>query len=160
LSNDARNVRVFGRLADLASDVRFPAGTLVRVEETHELFHSVGTTLPIIADRLGWTQGSVWLPESAMRRMEINHPEFADPVQAIGIVLTHPIAVCDVPDVPNQVQFFADAQRLRQERLVRSRSIRTVDVLIELRRAADDIYLRAFHLSPMRKPKEGRLRWP
>jgi hypothetical protein len=146
---------VFDSLKDLATARAFSLGSQVLIATTQELFYCAGRTTPVIAAHLGWTQENVWLPESARQKMRAKHPEFRDPINAIQVVLSKPASVHNVPGVSDQVQFFAETGLLREAGNLTSRSVPTVDVLIELRPTGVGklIYLRAFHLSPMRRAK-------
>lgn len=135
-------------------------GTRVFVDEDRNIYIGIGNTTMEIAERLGWTQENVWLPSFHERYIEENHPEFPDPLQAVRRVLSQPHSVYDVPEQPTQTQFFATGDSLRVRGLLISRSVRYVDVLVELRQVLGGSYLRVFHLSPKRHPKEGRRRWP
>lgn len=153
-------VQVFGRLTDLATAPVLSRGVRVFVAETQETFYCVGITTPTIAAHIGWYQENIWLPDHAKQHMERKHPEISDHLRAIEVIVSNPITVNDVPGEPNQLQFFANGDHLRAEGLIVSTSILTVDVLIELRPVHGEIYLRAYHLSPMRRTKGGRQRWP
>lgn len=157
---DDDDVLVLTHAEELATSHSFERGTQVLIDETQERFYCAGYTTRVIATRLGWTQANIWVPDHAKQNMEDGHPEFTDHLRAIEIVVTRPISVHDVPEEPNQIQFFANANVLRDKGVIRSRSMETVDVLIKLRLIHTETYLRAFHLSPMRHTRGGHQLWP
>lgn len=147
------------RIVDLATEPELPVGTRVRVEEDEVVYTSVGTPAEQIEARLGWTQGNVWVPAHALEYMSERHPEIRNPIGAIAWILMNPGHVNEEPG-KSEMRFLVDASDLREAGFLRARSVKLVDVIVELREVDDNVVLRAFHISPTRQAPRGRRRWP
>jgi hypothetical protein len=149
-------------LAELATAPPFEMGTRVLVHEDGCVYISVGNTRPEIRDRLGWTQGNVWMPDHVERRLSRVHPEIEQPVGVMALVLMNPLAVnlrTGREGVP-EVRFLASSNGPRSAGYLQSQSIAHLDMLVELRPADHATHLRAFHLAPTKRFERRRLIWP
>lgn len=54
-------------LRDLGTIPAVPIGTRVMVDEDQKAYIGVGFTSPEIANRLGWDQENIWMPEHALQ---------------------------------------------------------------------------------------------
>lgn len=149
-------------LAELATAPPFEVGTRVLVHEDGYVYISVGNTRPEIRDRLGWTQGNVWMPDHVEGRLLVQHPEIQPSVDAMAHVLSHPIRVGLRRGKAGEpsVQFIIGGDELRTLGYLRSRSTLYVDVLVELRQMQDEVILRGYHISPMNRIPGRRPIWP
>jgi hypothetical protein len=138
-----------------------PVRTQVLVEEDGFLYIALGNTSPPIAQRLGWTQANVWLPEHALLAILRKRGwVILDPVAAATEVLAHPIIVRRDQRPDDAVCFIAEPSNLRQLGLLRSETTRYVDALVELRKVPGGNLLRLFHLSPRDNDEGGEQLWP
>lgn len=155
--DDIRRVRT---LEQLAVEPARPVGTRIHVDEDHFVYISVGNTRPEIAERLGWTGRNVWMPDHVERYLHERHPEISPPVEAVALVLGNPLAVHREPIEIQKVRFIASADDLRAAGLISSRSMKLVDVMVELRDVGLETVLRTFHLAPTRHGVRGPQLWP
>lgn len=148
-------------LAELAIAPLVDVGTRVLVREDGYVYISVGNTLPEIRDRLGWTQGNVWMPDHVELRLAIEHPEIVRPLQAMGFALIQPH---DVGQEYRGGAFFTRFLVIGREAyaagILTSRSIALVDLLVELRSTGGQVLLRGMHIAPTRNGPRGRHIWP
>lgn len=157
LTDDIREVAGLGNLAD---QTPIPPGTHVRVLEDGITYTSVGQTLPEIAARLSWTQGTIWMPDHVLRDIALDHPVIVDPIQVAQMLLQAPISV-HIGRNSNQWYFLGSGPALRAANMLTSRSVPYVDAVVELRRTSLGSHmLRLFHLSPATRNKGGARLWP
>lgn len=148
-------------LRDLGTMGLVPAGTQVQVAEDGFLYIAVGNTSPHIAQRLGWTQANIWMPEHVLRDiMGKRSWIIPDPVAAAALILAIPVTVRKDQRPDDAVRFIVEATELRRRGLLQSASTRYVDTLVELREAPGGNLLRLFHLSPRGKNQGGEQLWP
>ena len=148
------------RLAGLATAPPFDVGTRVFVREDGYVYISVGNTRPEIRDRLGWTQGNVWMRDHVELRLPLEHPEIATPVRAMAYALGRAHEANLEPDAPRRFRFVVDADWMRNEGLVESQTMKYVDVIVELRTVDEEVILRGYHLAPTRHGPRGVQLWP
>ncbi len=147
------------RLRDLGDMPPVAIGTRIFVEEDAHLYIAVGSTTAEIAERLGWVQENVWLPEPVEKRIQLKHRVIRNSVAAAAFVLGNPSGVHQGRH-PDEWYFIIDAGIIRDEGLLQSSSTRYVDAVVELRSAHGGAYLRVFHLSPRKKNHGGIHLWP
>ncbi|HET7037320.1 MAG TPA: hypothetical protein VFI42_16665 [Thermomicrobiaceae bacterium] len=155
----AEHDRRLQRLAELATLPGVPVGTRVYVVENDLVYRSAGTTRPEIAARLSWTQANVWMPDDRIEAMREKRV-FPDPVVTANLLLRDPDSVHLSDRGPNMIYFLARGAKLRMAGALTSSSTRYVDLVVELRVAGPDLWLRLFHLSPTGRNKGGRQVWP
>jgi hypothetical protein len=156
---------VIEREAELGTLPTLPVGTVVELPQpsgTTWRYYSVGTAAPVVAARLGWAQGNVWLREIERSRMLRIRGRLLFPrlEEAIHQVLQEPQSVHEARGDPSSVYFVATGASLRARGLLMSRSVNFVDAIIEARRVDGGRYLRLFHFSPRDRARGGRRLWP
>lgn len=154
------DIRRVAYLRDLGAMDLVAAGTQVMVEEDGVIHTSIGNTIPEIARRLGWFHANIWIPDHVVARIEARPLPFADTVLVASAVVQRPTSVHQGTRQPNHVYFIVDANVVRSEGLLLSRTARYVDAVVELRRVSGGTILRLFHLSPRDKNQGGMQLWP
>lgn len=101
-------------LRDLGLMPAVAVGMRVLVDEDEHVYVSVGNTTSEIMERLGWTQGNIWMPELAETHIITRHRTFPDPIGAAGVVLTVPSGVYQDRREAGHYYFITDASVLRQ----------------------------------------------
>ena len=153
--------RVLRYLSDLAREPPLPVGTPVKVEEDRKTYYSVGNVRPEIANALGWLQqGNIWMPDHVLRDIKYGHLEFPRPIHAFAWALVHATNVNEEVDRPGVIRFLVDANQMRSSGFLTARSPTIIDAIVELRQAAGETIIRAFHLSPTKHGPRGRRIWP
>ncbi|WP_238538461.1 hypothetical protein [Nitrolancea hollandica] len=130
------------------------------VDEDQKAYIGVGFTSPEIANRLGWDQENIWMPEHALQWIQANHATLSDPIGAAHIILNHPRSVHQDLQSDDGIYFITDAEELRSGGLLKSRSTRYVDAVVRFEWVSDGAFLRPFHLSPRKRNQGGFQLWP
>ena len=138
-----------------------PVGTRVFVHEDGITYIGVGNASSEIAERIGWTQVNVWMPEhvytyALTKRSRI----FPKPALLASSILTHPDSVHRAVRRNDAWYFITSGTALRDRRVLTSESTRYVDAAIELRHVSGGSVLRLFHLSPRNRNYGGEKLWP
>ena len=148
-------------LAELATAPLVDVGTRVLVHEDGYVYISVGNTRPEIRDRLGWTQGNVWIPDHVESRLPVEHPEIVSPVQAMAFALMRTHHVGQEHRAGELfTRFLVTGSAAHGAGYLASRSVALVDLLVELRNTRGQVLLRGIHIAPTRHGPRGRHIWP
>jgi hypothetical protein len=95
-----QQVLSLSNIVELAVVGAMPLGTVVRVEQSGEIFVAAGNMQAGVKQSLGWNQSNIWLPASALQRMRLAHPEFSDHLEALALVVNHADSIHKVNDEP------------------------------------------------------------
>ncbi|HVX28846.1 MAG TPA: hypothetical protein VHA53_00095, partial [Nitrolancea sp.] len=128
-------------LAELGASTRQLAGTRVLVDEDGLIYTSVGGTTDEIADRLGWEQRHVWMPDHVLSTIRGRHTIFVDPIAAASVLFQRPNGVYSDLRGQHIRVFLATASLLRDRGLLTSKSTRYVDAILEERRVENGYIL-------------------
>jgi hypothetical protein len=158
--SDTDDVRQVDRLRHLGSMGSVPVGTQVFVHEDGIVYIGVGTTTPKIAERIGWDQENIWMPEHVLQYVQLRHAPVVDPVTTAAFVLRHPMSVHQDRGSRHLTYFLVDAAVIREQGFLQSSSSRFVDAIVELRYVPGGSILRLFHLSPRNRNQGGMQLWP
>lgn len=148
------------RLRDLGLMGPVPVGTRVVVEEDEVIYTGVGITNPEIARRIGWSHANIWVPGHVLTRIAARPLPFVDTVSVASMIMQRPTSVHQGTRQFNHIYCIVDADVVRREGLLLSRSARYVDAVVELRHVSGGTILRLFHLSPRGKNQGGMQLWP
>ncbi len=159
-SNDHEISRRIGRLAYLGALAVVPRGTTVAVEETNDIFFSVGAMRSKIAEALGWMQSNVWLHERDRAYIMATKRVFPDLFTAIAELLANPLSMHGDRRSPHAAYFLITRGALQPFGMVTNNPNKLVDGVIKWIETPEGSYLRLTHFSPVYQNQGLAQLWP
>ncbi len=159
-SNDHEISRRIGRLAYLGALAVVPRGTTVAVEETNDIFFSVGAMRSKIAEALGWMQSNVWLHERDRAYIMATKRVFPDLFTPIAELLANPLSMHGDRRSPHAAYFLITRGALQPFGMVTNNPNKLVDGVIKWIETPEGSYLRLTHLSPVYQNQGLAQLWP
>jgi hypothetical protein len=160
MSNGNQTVRV-RHTAELTELPALAPGTSAFVEDDHYVYWSVGNLDAEVAKSIGWNHRNVWMPNHVyVDLLEARKAVFASPIAVAAALLISPTGIYRDRRQTGGLYVIADGDYLRRQGLLRSRSTRYVDAVIESRHIQGFVLPRIFHLSPRKRNHGGEQLWP